>query len=409
MNITFIFMLFAILNATVHTKSTILQDPNEEASNYEPKFCSLKLVNVYTGGDDYGNRKSTIPSELQQKSCSNFEDSCCSDEQFELMTNKAVTSLKNIYSGLTKFKAAIRLLSKTPENKFTELLTAVGPEYLETKEMTRDQSLGFFRDFKKNWKTYIVTIDKTFVLIQKFSSGLNCSICEAANHSNFTNIEKDSDVKMKLDINFCSNFFNAPEFFNLVDLLSQLDEITYMNQLLAKVYEVPSGEIFKQADEVKENILKERIRCLASDNIANDHQCLELCLETGKFNQFLLKEKALPFALFSILVNDYFGDQSALSEVNKPEVSETSENPEIRVLNAEERIEEFVGLWEVSYILGPEDEESEINLNRMKVVPTFGEGWNLENVRYTKWKTVFEGQAIISSVILFIFALNLTF
>jgi hypothetical protein len=394
----FIFLLSA--------SSKILQDEHEVHSS---KTCSTKLINLYSGeGDDYGSQRSSfVPSELLKNSCTNFEDSCCLDEEFTMMTDISRKNLEHIYEGVQEAERAINMFSQLTTKKINEIIKNLGEKKIQELNLTKEEIQENLAYLNLERGDIAIDLENTYLMIEQYGAGLNCAICEASNHSNFSGINSQENIKLVFDYNYCYQLFNSEYFLSTLDFVRHMKPIMTLTNILAGYYNVPTIDHFRQSVEKVEQIDTARVSCLASvDDFSDDEQCAEMCIELGKPNQFFFKDIIAPLTSFVVIVTDYFGTQELLK-------ANSSENTELEkeesVVTPEETIRAFVDQWDVQYILPPTDEYSPINLNRMKVELSYDKGWNFHEIRNKSWGIVRESVQLIQNIALMILGLNLIF
>lgn len=396
------FYLIVVLSAS----SKILTEKDEI---HRSQFCSTKLINLYINNeDDYGdNRTSFVPSELLKNSCTNFHDSCCLDEEFETMTNIAKKNLEHLYNGVEEAEIAFKMLNQLNEKKIKQIIQELGEEKLEEYDLTKENVKEDLSYLQQEWRDISLDLLNTYKMVEGYGGGLNCTICEASNHSNFDNLEKASNLKLIFDFNYCYQLFNSEYLLSALDFVRHLKSLTTLSRILSGYYDVHVGDHFRDSIDKVEKIDQLRKSCLAStDDFSDDEQCAEMCIELGKPNQFFFKDIIQPLTTFVVIVTDYFGSQELL-KANSKDASELAK--EESVVTAQETIQAFIDHWDVNYILPPQDEYSPINLNRMKVELGYDKGWNFHAVRMKSWGIARESAFIMKAIVFLGLSMNLLF
>ena len=379
----------------------------EEQDIHSSKFCSPKLIEAYLGDEIGHQRSSFVPSELLKKSCTNFNDSCCLDEEFTKMTNIARKNLEHLYEGVQETERAISMLNQLTPKKIKEIISDLGEEAIKGMNLT-DETIKEDLTYLKNEAGDInIDLNNTYLMVEQFGGGLNCAICEASNHSNFSGIERSDTLKLQFDYNYCYQLFNSAEFLSTLDFVRHLKPMMTLSNILSGYYKLHPINHFKESIEKAEQIDAARKSCLAStDDFSDDEQCAEMCIEIGKPNQFFFKDIIGPLTSFVVIVTDYLGTQELLKANAK---NEDEMDHEESVVTPQETISAFVDQWNINYILPPHDEYSELNINRMKVELTYDKGWNFHEVRNKNWNIVREGVKIVQNVLFLLVGLNLFF
>lgn len=394
----FIFMLSA--------NSKILTDEHEV---HKSEFCSTKLINLYANKNDSHSdtRTSFVPSELLKNSCTDFQDSCCLDEEFETMTNIAQKSLQHLYNGVVESQIAFKMLDQLKEKKIKEIIAEVGAEKIEEYDLTEEEIIEDLKYLREEWNDISLDLTNTYKMVEEYGGGLNCTLCEARNHSNFTNIDKINDVKLIFDFSYCYQLFNSEYLLSTLDFVRHLKPMTTLSKLLSGFYEVRVGDHFRDSIEKVDQIDGLRKSCLASvDDFSDDEQCAEMCIELGKPNQFFFKDIINPLTTFVVIVTDYFGTRELLIANSK---ESTELGNEESVVTPQETIDAFIDHWDVNYILPPADEYSPINLNRMKVELGYDKGWNFHTIRFKKWGIARETASILKAIGVLLLSVSLLF
>jgi len=289
--------------------------------------------------------------------------------------------------------------------KIEKLIKDLGEEKIQEYDLDVDTVKEDLAYLKLEWKDISLDLFNTYRMVEDFGGGLNCTLCEAKNHTNFSNIESLQNLKLKFDFNYCYQLFNSEYLLSTLDFVRHLKPLTTLSKVLSGYYNVAVGDHFRDSIEKTDQIDQLRMSCLAStDDFSDDEQCAEMCMELGKPNQFFFKDIIRPLTTFVVIVTDYFGTQELLKANSKdaPELEH-----EVSVITAEETIEAFIDNWDVKYILPPAEEYSPINLNRMKVELTYDKGWNFHEVRMKNWGIARETASIMSALVFMVLSLNL--
>ena len=392
----------------ISANSKILTDTSEVHTS---QFCSSKLINQYLPDLDIEHdvRTSFVPSELLKKSCTNFNDSCCLDEEFQMMTDIAKKNLEQLFSGVKEARVAFKLLDKLTSKKIKELIESLTKDDLSDHDMTIEEIEEDLNYLKKEWKEISNDLSETYKMVEQFGGGMNCTLCEATNHSNFT--ELSNTVKIQLDYNYCYQLFNSQSFIATLDFVKNLKTLNTFSKILGNMYNVKVSNDFKNSAESANNVDKLRVSCLAStDDYSDDEQCAEMCLEIGKPNEFFFKEILYPLTSFVVMTTDYFGNQEILKSTQDQNSKDESQiDSEVSFTSASDMILAIYDQWNVKYILPPVDEENPINLNRMKVDLVYDKGWNFHEVRMKNWKIFTSGVEIMNVFFFALISLKLLF
>ena len=400
-----IFILSTFLLASIaNCNSKMLQDNGEAAATFSSVECSMKIVNTYTGLDETDYRSSMIPSDLIKSSCIGVENSCCTDNEYEIMNKKTEKNLGRIFEGLSEIKNAIKLLPKETDFRIKELV-------LDNEEQSEDEFIEITTSFKKirqNSTKLIKEINDSFKMVTDYSAGYSCSICKAENHANFK-VERDMGEKilrMIFDIDYCEDLFNSPLLLSTLDFYAQLNHFMTITGSIGQKYGQHIENDFEQSGKQIEEINQTRISCLASENdLSKKNSCLELCFEMARPNSFLLSVVAKQLGSFTTLVNDYFGDQTILKQMKNTNSEDNLE--EKSFMDFQEIVSVFVDKFQVKHILEFDEEHEEVNLEQLKIHPIKGSGWNLHKSRRGKWE-MFESQSIlvVSQILILIVAIS---
>jgi hypothetical protein len=377
----------------------------EEHDVHSSQACSPKLIEAYLNEEVGHSRSSFAPSELLKNSCTNFNDSCCLDEEFTEMTNVAKKNLEKLYEGVQETERAISMLNTLSTKKIKQIIQDLGEEKIEQLGLTDEDIQEDLAYLNLEYKDINIDLTNTYKMVEQFGGGLNCALCEASNHSNFSGMESISSLKLQFDYNYCYQLFNSPLFLSTLDFVKHLKPMMTLSNILSGYYGMNPINHFKDSIEKAEQIDAARLSCLAStDDFSDDEQCAEMCIEIGKPNQFFFKDIIVPLTHFVVIVTDYLGTQELLKSFSS---SGEELDKEESVVTPEETINAFVDEWNVDYILPPSGEHGELNLNRMKVELTYDKGWNFYEVRNKNWGIVREGVQIIQNLLFLVVGLNL--
>ena len=372
---TIIFSL--CLFSTITSNSKILTDTKEV---HQSQQCSSKLIQSYLPDLEIEHRETSfIPSELLESSCTNFKDSCCLDEEFEALTNIARKNLEHLFNGVKEARIAFNLLNQLNSKKIQELIQLLSEDDLNNLNLTAEEIEEDLTFLKKEWKEISSDLSQSYKMVEKFGGGFNCTICEATNHSNFTNMNNINEMKIKFDYNYCYQLFNSPVVIATLEFVKSLKQLTTLSQVLSVKYGVKVPDHFRESHEKANQVDQLRISCLAStDDFSDDEQCAEMCLEIGKPNQYFFKETIHPLTTFIVMVTDYFGNQELLNSYNKKN-DQSEIQSETSITSPSDVIMAFNDQWNIDYIIPPKDDYSPLNLNRMKVELSYDNG----SVSYT--------------------------
>ena len=275
--------------------------------------------------------------------------------------------------------------------------------------------------------------------------------------------------QMKLNADTCVLFFRDPLIVDMIKMIGDMEHVSILTFLLNQIHKVESSIEIVNTENVVTEILKEVEKCNQISNLVDDKNCMGLCGEFIGYNKINLDEMGYLLSTFSVLANHQFSEKksaikeeakmpdSQLGELNEavisinqkleqdpvsfsmtqksektPEdfsrVQRSIKNQEFSPLkelkqdlslyipsssetqedSLSREIFEMSGLWNTEFIIPPQNEYSQFIINP-KIDIVKGEIWNLQGVDYTRWGEYFETQSIISSVIVFIMALKLTF
>lgn len=389
------------------TTSKILMDGG---SIHQSQPCSVKLLNTYGAEIEDSERDSMEPSELLKASCTNFEDSCCLDKEFEAMTAIAKESLQHLFNGVKETRVAVELLKKLDKKAIKNLISIYEHDELENMGLSEEQITEDLTLLKDERNDISLDLSNTYKMVEEFGGGLNCTVCEASNHSNFSNIESRDDFKMKFDFNYCYSLFNSEELISTLDFVRYMRPITTLSKMLSKLYDVKVFDHFKDSEQKVHRIDELRKSCLASvDDFSDDEQCAEMCIEIGRPNQFFFKEIIKPLTTFVVMTTDYFGSQELMQAVAQINSGEEPVNADESIMDANETIQAYADQWDVDYILPPSDDYSAIDLNTLNVELTYDNGWNFHEIRMKDWGIFTEGADILKGIVFVGLALKLFF
>jgi hypothetical protein len=392
MLITFIIFASTLCTSNILKQNTIKHVPQE---------CSPKLLSGYISGVSDFERSSMVPSELLSSTCMNLEDSCCLDEEFQAMTSIAAQNLKQVQKGIMQVLEAFKLFKNLNVKTINEIIAMYTPEELKEMDLTAESVTEDLQFLKSEENDIALNLWNSYKLLENYGANLNCTICEASNHTNFSNMDGRMDeLKMKFDFNYCYSLFNSPEVISQFEFIKYMKNINTLTMLLGKQYNVNVYDGFRNSYEQVEKADQLRLSCLASvDDYSDDEKCAEMCLEIGSPNGFSLKHMIKPLAQLTVMITDFFGTQSLLKQTTSP--SESNESPETSKVTVEETIRVFADEWNVDYILPPNEMEDNkgINLNRMKIDLAYETGWNFYEIRMKDWHAFVGSVSVVKAVV----------
>lgn len=377
MNRLILSIIFAVFLINVTSSSVILGENN----GFVQMKCYPKLINMYgieqVGDDD--EILSTLPSEIQKASCKNLTNSCCNDGDFNHMTEISGQRIRGIEESIIFFKSVYNKLGNAKKEDLAIIQSSNNVSQTEFDEL--------MSKIKSVKPILFSSLDTAFSILLNYSSGLNCSICHADNHSQFLNLES-SNPKIKVDINFCRSLLSFDGFMNIFYINNAFLPIEKFTSLIANNY----NQNYNFEDNEKEQdyglINEQRKKCLTDDDLVNNNKCLEICFELAPFNRNLFSTFSKNILYFSVLVNDFLTTKEILQNQNTELFDKTYEK-----LNNKLKITD---------ILVPNDEDN--NLNVFKFHPVENEGWNLNTQGMKSWSRYVESQKVfmIASIALLI-------
>ena len=149
MKTTLTIIFFTMMNSAVRSTNKMLTEKQDELPQYVSKACSKELIFNYTGGSDDGEiRRSMVPSEILQNSCSNFYDSCCLDDEFTILTDAAGENLSNLKNGMLKYKNSISLVANVDTSIIENLCKQVDENEMKSSKLTKDKIIDSFKNLK---------------------------------------------------------------------------------------------------------------------------------------------------------------------------------------------------------------------------------------------------------------------
>ena len=397
-----LFILSTLLLASIANCTTkMLQDNGQSNEKIPSVECHMKLVNTYTGLD-HGSRSSMIPSELIKSSCMGLDNSCCTDQEYEILNSKTENNLKRIHEGLSEVQNAIKLLPKESDPRIKELLS---------DDQSTDEDLAIiasFKTIKDNSTKLVQDLNNSFQMVTDFTAGYSCAICKSENHHNFLEGYEDHEqiTKMIFDTEYCEDLFNSPLLLSTLEFYSQLNNVMTVTGAIGEKYAQHIKNDFENSAEQLTKINETRISCLASQNdLSKSNSCIELCFEMGKPNGFIFTGIGKQLASFTTVINDYFGDQSILKQMQN--TSSEDNLQEKSFTDITETISVFVDKFNVKHILEHDQEHEELDLEHIKIHPVKGRGWNLHQTRRAKWE-MFQSQSIlaVSQILILILAIT---
>lgn len=386
--------LFAI--ASCGQQNSFMNTPDlsrEDTNAYSPKTCYPKVISSYGPQiDEYNERNSMVPSARIAEMCTNFHDSCCLDSEFNEMLAEAQLKVDKLVTFRASIYRAIDMAASWSTGQRKDLYKAAGDEFFQEFKGGEADFNAVFDMIKANRKVIKNNFKKAFNTFFNYSAGLPCAICEAKNHASFIGGEKRDDLKMVMDTNMCENLFNSEELLGLIACVRDIGKITFINQLLGRIYKLNVGSVdIAEFDTKWTQIDNMRQSCLASqDSFVDNNQCLELCFETGSFNENLSSGWVEDFMTFINLADDFFGDNamlkslSAMDQNNETPMDNNNETPSNDPIKMPRMvITDNIELLTVKYFVDPKNhgESNGFNFNNIKYELRKGDGWNLNDVR----------------------------
>ena len=352
-------IIFAFIITTVVSHSRVLGQEEE----FTAENCFPKIIGMYTkGSDPYDIEHDSVKATLHQSySCSNMVGTCCSDDQFNEMTQKTAVNLNEIRNVIEQFKSTAHLVKNIGVNDLELIQNSLSDE--NKKEFDE-----VFVNFKNDYNKLISGFNSMFNLTTKYSAGLNCAVCNSYNHQQILNDEEDPRLIMNID--FCRSGF---EISNLEGVLNYVEGTSSAFKLLNRFGNLYNAK-FGEDPEIKENfrsyIQKQASDCLKDDNMTKNEQCIEFCFEVYGFNMNFFKNLKTEISTFIVVMNDFLGDKQLLNDA------------ENRKNILEFKIEDIEKQISKEEILEP---ESKTNLNTLKIKPDQNGGWNLEKYGMKSW------------------------
>lgn len=399
MRTTIIFItLFAI--ASCGQQNSFMNTPDlsrEDTNAYSPKTCYPKVISSYGPQlDEYNERSSMVPSARIAAMCTNFNDSCCLDSEFDEMLAEAQQKVDKLVTFRNSIYRAIDMAAAWSTGQRKDLYKAAGDEFFQEFKGGEADFDKVFNLVKANRKAIKNNFKKAFSTFFNFSAGLPCAICEAKNHGSFIEGEEHNELKMVMDTHMCDTLFNSEELLGLIASIKDIGKIKFLNQLLGSIYKVSVESVEIATFDMKwTQIDNMRQSCLASqDSFVDNNQCLELCFETGSFNENLSSGWVEDFMTFINLADDFFGDKAMLkslsimadTNVTPNENSiETPSNDPIKMPRGV--IADSIELLSVKYFLDQKhpNNSNALNFNDIKYELRKGDGWNLNDVRVKEY------------------------
>lgn len=344
------------------------------------------------------SRSSMVPSELLTSMCTNFQDSCCLDNEFNELTDISAKNLSQVQHGVKKVREAFELFRNLNSKRIQQILDMVTEEQLKELNLTADVVAEDLKHLYEEREDISLDLWNSYKLLENYGATFNCGLCEASNHTNFKNMDSGDDLKMVFDFNYCYSLFNSPELISQLDFIKHMKNINTFTQVLGILYKTSVGDNFRNSYQKVEAADQLRLSCLASvDDYSDDETCAEMCLELGSPNHFGLKQMITPLAQFSVMIIDFFGSQDLLNQdKNNTEINGKS------VVTLDETIEVFADEWTVEYILPPVIDIGEgADLNAMKIDLGYEKGWNFHEVRMKNWHAIVGYVSVLKAMMIF--------
>lgn len=381
-----IIISFFLLSSTMAANDILKKDQPIHIS----KKCSTKLLTFYGADAGFESRSSFEPSDLLKSSCTNFEDSCCLDEEFRRLTEISGKNLKQIHDGVQRARVALDLLDNLTEEQVKTFISFFSDDLLQMLSMTREDIEADLKFLYEDHKDMSLDLLNAYKMVEEFGAGLNCTICEAGNHSNF--VETQDNLKMIFDFNYCYNLFNSPGIISTLEFLKEMKQLNTFTRLLGALYDVDIRNDFEDSYEKIEKVDQMRLSCLASvDDFSDDEQCAEMCIEIGRPNQSFLGQIVPTLSSFTVMVSDFYGPRTLFDKVKKDQTM--PETPD----DTKEAIQVLTDQWNVEFILPPSETQESMDLNAMKVDLAYESGWNFNEIRMKNWKAFTGSQGVLKA------------
>ena len=310
--------------------------------------------------------------------------------------------MKQIFNGVQRARVALGFLNNLTGQNIKSFISLFSEEQLKSLSLSKEEIEEDLQFLYNEHTDISLDLLNAYKMVEEFGAGLNCTICEAANHHNFKNKESRDNFKMIFDFNYCYNLFNSPGIISTLEFLKQMKQLNNFTRLLGLLYGLNIKNASENNYEKIEKVDQMRLSCLASvDDFSDDEQCAEMCIEIGRPNQFFMSRMIPSLSSFIVMVSDFYGSQSLLKK------EETNPSPEHTTETTEEAIQVIVDEWNVDYFLPPSHPREFLDLNAMKVDLAYESGWNFYEIRMKDWKAFTGSEGVFKVMILVGLMINL--
>jgi hypothetical protein len=380
--------------------------------------CNLNVLKNYLNIDVFEHRESIQATPYMKKVCKNLENSCCSNEEFNEVTESAKKNLQISLTNIATFTNTLNLIHSANQDQFDSLFEQSGSfqdeDESSEKQKQKQEFQEFIQEFKNNRQIYINDMNSVFDSILELSGGVNCALCTAQNHLYFrSDYEDDSGEyvnKMVVDANYCKPFFQfvvKRDFKKSIKILHSLLKFT---KILSNVYsddviihEIPEQHLDKTNEMIKQ--------CSETEDLTHSHDCLEFCFSTLKFNEVGLSNYYPDIEKFIVYSIDFFGDQTYLKNMKASHDDlSTNELPD-QTLSIDHALDFEKEQWGPGRVVSDdyfnfEHNNYTLRLEELKVYPD-NEGWNLSAQGMRDWRSFIKYSGTLSIISIGLILINL--
>ena len=331
-------------------KSVLANSLSDSISkSYEPKHCSLKLLSNYLQGhtdnqdavsesrDSYNprdamssdsnltHRESMPPSVIIQSNCTNIQDSCCLDSEFNLLKKNLLENFGKLKEWKKIFARAINKISQLDSENLKELLEYVPDEFWNQNFITAEDFGGMVQYVTLNQQVILGNAKASCDTSVDYSSGLICSICEAENHQNF---QKESDKQSHtdyfkiLDSEICKNMFQSANLYHIFNFVNDFSNFYYISLAFMSAYQMdhtkyvdPTHEKSKFTALTLKNDFAE-CKNLSEQDLNKNPKCMGLCMDLIPFNRSFMEDWTKEVIVLEHLLSDFQGEREIFKDVN---------------------------------------------------------------------------------------------
>lgn len=319
-------------------------------SSYEPKYCSFKLLKNYISEpidnedartesshrssrssyrpyhENHRLRESMPPSDFILSNCTNIEDSCCLDSEFEQFREGVDQSIRKLSGWQKIFGEVIPKVANLDETQISELAKRVPEIFWSDNDLSLEKFQNLIKYLSENKNYILKNAASTFDLSKKYSTGLACALCESKNHTNFqiTPNEEDNlslNYSKILDVEICHNAFHSENILDMFEFIKDYSVLAKIGKIFIAAYGLKwrdfGDDLHLMSKLIASNLKKRFSQCeeLSGKELKADIDCLDLCMSVIPFNQSFISKWIQEVLVLNELLKDFLSGKSGLLKI----------------------------------------------------------------------------------------------